>query len=318
MRRQWQAGMIALARSPRIKAAMQRSRAGGRLATRYVHGETAAVAARGAAARLAGRGLRSSLFHLGEYVDTEELVAINRDAKLAAAQALGAAGLDVHVSLDPTQVGERQSPELARRNLIAVAEAVAQASNRRPGVHCAMLDMEDRSLTDPTIAHHDALADAGLPTALTLQAYLHRSADDLDRQIRRGARVRLVAGAFAADRSVAFTRRADIKANYRRLLDRMFSAEAREAGFYPIVATHDEALCAHAREAADAGGWPADGFEFEQLLGVRESLSEALCAEGHRVRLYAPFGTDWWPHAARRIGENPRNAGLLLRSVLSR
>ncbi len=128
--------------------------------------------------------------------------------------------------------------------------------------------------------------------------------------------MRLVHGALAADRGAAFARRG-AKANFRRLIDLMFSREARGAGLYPIVATHDERLHAHALERAAAGGWRAgEGYEFEMLLGVRPGLAEALARRGERVRLYVPFGRDWWPYAVRRVGENPRNAWLLARSAL--
>src|SRR5690606_31236226 len=105
--------------------------------------------------------------------------------------------------------------------------------------------------------------------ALTLQAYLKRTGADLKRQIARGSKVRLVKGAFAAGEDVALTRQADIKANSRRLIDMMLSKEARETGFYPIIATHDIKLHDHAIDRARANGWAADQWEFEMLLGVR-------------------------------------------------
>jgi len=309
--------MIGLARSPRAKSFMQSARATSGLATRYVAGETPAQSV-GRAEELLGRhGLRSSLFYLGEYVDTPSLVEENVANKLAVAKALGRAGLDVHVSVDPTQVGHGLDPELARRNVLAIAEAVAHAANNRPGVHGAMLDMEDQAVTNFTIALHDDLRAAGLPSALTLQAYLRRTEEDLLSQIRAGARVRLVSGAFAAGRDVAFTRRTEIKSRFRRLIDMMFSPEARDRGFYPVVATHDNRLHAHATGRAEANGWRPDEYEFEMLLGVRGEVAKALARQGQRVRLYLPFGRDWWPHAARRIGENPRNAWLLARSAIA-
>ena len=316
VRRTWQSAMIGLARSQRTKAFMQRTRLTSGLATRYVAGSRPEDGVSRAEALLSRHGIRSSLFYLGEYVETPSLVAENVANKLAVVEALGAAGLDVHVSIDPTQVGHGLDPALARRHILTIAEAVARASNNRPGVHCAMLDMEDQSVIDPTIALHDALRAAGLPAALTLQAYLRRTEDDLAKQIQSGSRIRLVAGAFAAGRDVAFTRRADIKANFRRLIERMFSPAARDRGFYPIVATHDDRLHAHTVEQAERHGWRPGDYEFEMLLGVRGDVAEALARAGQRVRLYVPFGQDWWPHAVRRIGEHPRNAWLLARSMV--
>ena len=318
LRRIWQSSMITLARSKALKAAIQGSHATSALAMRYVAGRSAEAAIDRAAALLDRYQIRSSLFYLGEYVDSRELVEENVAAKIAAAGLLGNIGLDVHVSVDPTQIGYGLDVDLARRNALRVAESVAQYAAGRPGVHALMLDMEDQTVVDATIGLHDAVRSAKLPAALTLQAYLRRTEADLLVQIRRGARVRLVKGAFAAARTVAFTRGADIKANSRRLIDLMFSREARDAGFYPIVATHDDRLQAYAIERAAAGGWRPRDYEFEMLLGVRLDLAENLARQGERVRLYLPFGRDWWPYALRRIGENPQNAWLLLRSLVAR
>jgi len=310
--------MIGLARSERIKRILQNARATSALARRYVAGKTAAAGVERARVLLAERGIRSSLFFLGEYVDQLDLVRLNVEQKKAVASALGAARLDVHVSVDPTQIGYSIDPALARSNAFEIAESIRAAAGKTGGFHCLMIDMEDAGVIDASIALHDALRRQGLPTALTLQAYLRRTESDLAAQLCTGAKVRLVKGAFAAGRDIAFTKQAEIKANHRRLIDLMFSPEARESGFYPIVATHDDALHAHAVAQAERHGWPSDSYEFEMLMGVRGDVAATLAAHGHRVRLYVPFGKDWWPYAARRIGENPRNAILLLRSLFGR
>jgi proline dehydrogenase len=316
IRRTWQSGMIALARSQTAKAAMQRFGAASALASRFVAGADAEEAVDRATALRVEHSIRGSLFYLGEYVDRPELVAENVAAKLAIAVLLGRAGLDVHVSVDPTQIGHSLDPGKERQNAFAIAEAIQQAAGQRAGVHALMFDMEDHSVVDATIALHDAVSSAGLPAALTLQAYLRRTEADIRAQIRRGARLRLVKGAFAAGRDIAFTRRTEIKVNSRRLIDLMFSKGARDAGCYPSIATHDDRLQAYALERAAAGGWRAGEYEFEMLLGVRSDVAEDLARRGEGVRLYLPFGRDWWPYAVRRIGENPRNATLLLRSVV--
>ncbi|WP_306118547.1 MULTISPECIES: proline dehydrogenase family protein [unclassified Roseitalea] len=175
----------------------------------------------------------------------------------------------------------------------------------------------DTSVTQVTIALHDTLQGAGLPVALTLQAYRRRTWDDMVRQVERGSRIRLVKGAFAAGPDLAFQTQREIKSNSRHLIDLMLSPEARERGFYPVVATHDTALHEHAIAAVRRNGWEQGTYEFEMLLGVREDVARDLAARGERVRLYVPFGRDWWPHAVRRIGENPRNAVLLARSLVT-
>lgn len=316
-RRTWQATMIALARSARITRLMQGSRTGTELARRYVGGGDAAAAVHTGKA-LMQSGIRSSMFYLGEYVDTRELMAENVHAKLDVVQALRPTSLDRHVSIDPTQLGHSIDPSLCLEHTMQIARAVADASRGREGVHCVMLDMEDHSLNEPTIALHDTLKLQGLPVALTLQAYLRRTEADMNVQLRKGSKVRLVKGAFAAGSDRAFTSQAEIKESYRRLLRLMFSREARRSGFYPIVATHDDRLHALAIQLARENDWKPGEYEFEMLLGARPDVTQALATQGERVRLYLPFGRDWWPYAVRRIGENPRNATLLMRSVLGR
>lgn len=316
-RRAWQTAMIGLARSAPAKSFMQNTRATSRLATRYVAGSSAEAGVERAQCLHDEAGIRSSLFYLGEYAETMAAVNASVAAKLAAAELLGYAGLDTHISLDPTQLGYGLSDASCRSNAFAIAEAVARASNNRTGVHCAMLDMEDDACVDFTILLHNELHAARLPAAITLQAYLRRTEDDLRDLIGKGAKVRIVNGAFAADRNIALTARKEIKENYRRLVGILLSRKARECGVYPSIATHDENLHTHAIECAGKNGWKPGEFEFEMLLGVRHDVAMRLARTGQLVRLYVPFGHDWWPHAVRRIGENPRNAWLLARSVLS-
>lgn len=311
----WQRAMIKMACSERMKTAVQGARSTSKLATRYVGGPTAVSAAH-EAKLLVAAGIRSSLFYLGEYVTSAELVDENRRNKLAAVKTLQQAGLDIHISVDPTQIGQSIDPQLAAANALEIATAIRDAIGVQPGVHCLMLDMEDSSVTTATIALHDMLHDRGLPVALTLQAYLKRTATDMAAQIARGAKVRLVHGAFAAGPDIAHTNREHAKENYRALARQMLSADAKRSGFYPIFATHDERLHRDIVAIAKANGWSSDQYEFEMLYGARPDVAARLSKEGYRVRLYLPFGVDWWPYAMRRIGENPRNAMLLIKGVL--
>ena len=182
-----------------------------------------------------------------------------------------------------------------------------------------MLDMEDQSFTDATIALHNELRAAGLPVALTLQAYLRRTEADLeppDRARRpcasRQGRLRRRRG----DELHADATRSS--ANSRRLIDLMFSRRARDSGFYPSIASHDDALQRYAAKRAEANSWPADTWEIEMLLGVRDDARRCDVAELRPMRLYLPFCCDLWPYAILRIGETPANASLLTRSLISR
>lgn len=320
MRRVWQSAMIGLARMERLKRAVQSWRATSALAERYVAGRDASDAIRRAEALRADLGLRVSAFYLGEYVTDPDVIAETVTRKREVAEMLARTGLDVHVSVDSTQIGQIVDARDTMENATAIAEAMrgALAGRERPGhLDALMFDMEDATVIDDTIALHDTLQDKGYPVALTLQAYLKRTAADLGRQVARGGRVRLVKGAFIAGDDIAYASNTDIKANYRRLIAIMFSKQARDGGFYPIVATHDDRLHDYALELARTNAWPKDAFEFEMLLGVRGDVAKRLASDGYRVRLYTPFGKDWWPYAVRRIGENPANAMLLARSLIS-
>ncbi|WP_316290965.1 proline dehydrogenase family protein [Aestuariicoccus sp. MJ-SS9] len=297
---------------------MQTSRATSFLRGKYVAGESEAQGVERALTLLQDCGIRSSLFYMGEYVDTLDLVAQNVENKVKVAEALRDHALDIHISVDPTQIGHHIDPALVEDRAYRIARTIKDAiGNKTDGVNCLMFDMEDASLNDPTIAIHNKLQNEGFPVALTLQAYLYRTEADLAAQIARGSRVRLVKGAFAAGSELAFQSTNEIKDNSRKLIAMMLSQEAREAGFYPIIATHDTRLHDFAIAQARRNGWKPGSYEFEMLLGVREDVAKRLSENGERVRLYVPFGRDWWPHAARRLGENPANAVLLARSLAS-
>ncbi|WP_114009846.1 proline dehydrogenase family protein [Cohaesibacter intestini] len=315
MRRFWQKGMIALARSSRLKHFMQSNRGASKLATRYVGGDNV-VEALDCANRLSRSNIRSSLFYLGEYVDTHELVDRNITSINRAIDMISLSELDGHLSVDPTQVGCSIDWDKGAAAFWPIAEALKKAVGERDGVHCLMIDMEDDSVVERTVALYHALHADGYPVALTLQAYLKHTEGDLEKVIRQGGKVRLVKGAFVAGSDIAHVGNAAVKANYYRLVDRMLSKEALEYGFYPIFATHDHEIHGYAIETARANGWPQCSYEIEMLYGARDDVAEELSAHGERVRLYLPFGADWWPYAIRRIGENPKNLNLLLRSLI--
>lgn len=315
-RRVWQRVMIALATNPWLKELMQNRAAASLLARRFVTAGTADQGAR-VALNLPAHGIRPSLFYLGEYVRDPSLIEQTVQNKMAAARALRGLGLDAHVSVDPTQIGATVDLALCRRNALRIAAAIGEATRGAQGRSCLMLDMEDYSVVDPTIAVHDEIMAAGHPVAITLQAYLRRTGDDLEAKLRQGAFVRIVKGAFVAASDIAYTSRRAIRHRYLELAEMALSSPDRTERFYPSFATHDERLQAQIARLADAAGVGRGGYEFEMLYGVRNDLAERLARAGHCVRLYMPFGTDWWPYALRRVGENPRNVFMLARALLS-
>jgi proline dehydrogenase len=309
----WQSGMIALARSPRVTRWMQQNRATAALARRFVGGLTAEEGVV-AAKRLHHAGFKTSLYYLGEYVADPERIAETVRQKKLAIMLLKDAQLQVHLSVDPTQIGYGYSDALGERNALEVGRSIQQTTGDQPVL---MLDMEDAGYVTRTLALYHLLLGEGIPVAQTLQAYLRRTTDDLAPIVEQGGRVRLVKGAFADARPHAFQSRAEIDESYLALARVMLGATAKARGFRPVFGTHDAALIAEIRLIAKNGGWSPGAYEFEMLYGVRTELQRHLHDQGEQVRLYLPFGKDWWPYAIRRVGESPRNAALLARALVS-
>ncbi|WP_319582238.1 proline dehydrogenase family protein [uncultured Pseudodesulfovibrio sp.] len=311
----WQKMMIGLARSESVTRRMQNSRFMGRFASRFVGGRDGAEGL-ARARTLREQKLSASLFYLGEYVaDPLEIETTSR-ALAEVAQGLGRSGLDVHLSVDPTQLGAMISWEACRENVTELAREVA--ANAGAGRDVLMLDMEDSTVTQPTLDLYDHLRSENLPVAVTIQAYLHRTPDDLARLVAGGAMVRLVKGAFAEPGKKAVTGRRDRDDAYRKAIVTLLSPEARERGVYPVFGTHDHRMVAFAEHVAATNGWQRDQWEVEMLLGVRTAYQRELADRGVAVRLYLPFGRDWWPYSIRRVGENPKNLGFVFRSMVGR
>lgn len=315
MKRLWQSWMIALARSPRVTRWMQGNRATASIARRFVAGADA-VQAMAVARDLHQAGFKASLYYLGEYVTDPAIVAENGRQKIAAAESLSGADLQIHVSLDSTQIGYAIDETAGEQLALKIGARIRELGARRTGDDpVLMLNMEDADYVDRILALRTRLLAAGVPVAQTLQAYLKRSAGDLASIMAAGGHVRLVKGAFADPRPHAYQGKGEIDANYLQLARRMLGADAKANGFRPVFGTHDDALIAEIRRIAKDGGWQAGEYEFEMLYGVRTELQKHLRAQGEQVRLYLPFGKDWWPYAVRRVGESPRNAALLARAV---
>jgi len=316
MKRMWQSWMIALARSPGMTRWMQGNRATASIARRFVAGADAAQAT--AVARdLEKAGFKTSLYFLGEYVTDPAIVAENGQQKIRIAEALGAAHLQIHVSIDSTQIGYAIDEQAGEQLALKIGARIRDLGQAHGAPPVLMLNMEDAEFVDRILALRAQLLAAGVPVAQTLQAYLKRSADDLAPIIKAGGQVRLVKGAFADPRRHAYQGKAEIDGNYLALARRMLSSEAKQSGFRPVFGTHDDVLVAEIRLIAKNGGWQPGQYEFEMLYGVRTELQRQLRAAGEQVRIYLPYGRAWWPYAVRRIGESPRNAALLARAVMS-
>jgi proline dehydrogenase len=309
----WQRAMIRLARSRSVTGFMQNNAFTRGLASRFVGGVDAASAI-SKANELKEQGIAASLFYLGEYVESPEAIEESVTQIIHIVGQLGQAGLDLHVSVDPTQIGYSLSDELGEKNALRIGQALSEQKGN--GRKLLMLDMEDFSFVQRTLDLRSHLSQAGCLTAITIQAYLRRSEQDTRYLIQSGVdAVRLVKGAFVESKARAWTTRQDIDDNYIHLAGLLLSPEAKAKGVYPIFATHDDRLIDAVASLARENGYSQAAYEFEMLYGVRTSLQEELVAGGYRVRLYLPYGTQWWPYTVRRIGENPANARFVLYAI---
>ncbi len=229
--------MISLARSSRITRFMQTNRITSNLAKRFIAGSNVDAAV-STAQSLMKEGFHPSLYYLGEYVDSKELIDQNITQIISASHSLNRSGLDNHLSVDPTQIGYLVSDDLGKENALKIANSMTEQSNQNNKY--LMLDMEDDSYVQKTLDLHRLLRKENLPAAITIQAYLHRSEQDIRGLIELGTSVRLVKGAFVGRPDFAWTRKKDIDDHYIHLAKLLLSSLAKKNRVYPIFGTHDE------------------------------------------------------------------------------
>lgn len=295
---------IALSESPRAQQFVLRNRLARRASRRFVAGETLAEAL-AAVAEVNRLGIHASLNYLGEKTTSPGEAASARGKYIEMLEAIHAERADCNLSIKLSQLGMAIAESLAESHVRAVLEAA-----RRADIF-VRIDMEESPLAEPTLALWRRLwAEGHRNVGLVIQAYLYRSAQDVETLVQAGARIRLVKGAYREPPSVAYPKKADVDANYRRLM-----ALLLRRGTYPAIATHDESLVAGARTQAAREAIPPDRFEFQMIYGVRRDLQVVLAREGYHVRVYVPFGEQWYPYFMRRLAERPANVVFLLRSL---
>ncbi len=272
-----------------------------RFARQWIAGEVmeAAIAR---TRRSNARGIGTILNLLGEHYEKPAEVAGAVEEYMTLLRQIKADGLDASVSIKLTQCGLRLSKDFCLENVLRI---LAQA--RALGVFLWM-DMESSPWTDATLEIYERCLQEWDRVGVCLQAYLKRTEGDLGRLLPLGGKVRLVKGAYREPSSVALKSRAEITANYLKLMELLF-----QEGEYFAVATHDLALVERARALAR----DADGrFEFEMLMGVRDPLKVELVKEGFRTVEYVPYGPRWLPYFSRRIHEKPSNLITMVKSLI--
>ena len=272
-----------------------------RIADRYIAGEELGDAVE-TVARLNAGGKTATIDVLGEEVGRREEVREITRAYLDAIEAISERGLDSNVSIKPTGLGLLLGYDVARENLEAVVRRAAEVGN------FVRIDMEDASTTEDTLRIYRELREAGLDNVgVVLQARLRRTLDDIEALAELRPNIRICKGIYLEPEEIAFTGFEEIRLNYVRCLEALDSAAS-----FVGVATHDEFLVSEAKRVMQ------EPYEFQMLLGVREPLGDQLVRDGARLRIYVPYGRQWYEYSLRRLQENPRIAGYVATDTVGR
>jgi proline dehydrogenase len=251
------------------------------------------------------QGMTWTVDVLGESVASRDMAIAAADTYIDTLNALDERGLDANVSLKLTQMGLEIDRDFCREN---VGRVVARA--REIGAF-VRIDMEDHTKTDVTLEFVRDLHEVHHDVGAVIQSYLRRSAADIEQLNRDQIRVRLCKGAYEEPADVAFKTREEVDDSYERLLETLLLN-----GRYPALATHDDRIIDHALKFIAEHEIPPDRYEFQMLYGIRRDLQERLVAMGQTVRVYVPYGTEWYPYYMRRLAERPQNVLFILGTVL--
>lgn len=275
-------------------------------ARRFIAGETIEDAI-GAVRRLEAQGLHHTLDHLGESVTTLEGTETCTREYLDLAGEAASAGIERNISLKLTQLGLDVDRAICVDNLRRIL-----AAGDRHGFF-VRIDMESSKHIPATLDIFETVWSHGNHNVgVVLQSCLHRTEKDLERVNGLGARVRLVKGAYREPKAVAHQLKSEVDAAYVHLAKRLLTD-----GTYPAIATHDETILTEVKRFTAEKAIAPDRYEFQMLYGIRRDLQASLTAEGYRMRVYVPFGKEWFPYFTRRLGERPANVAFVLRSLLA-
>ena len=274
-------------------------------ARRFIAGESLDEAI-AAARAVEASGLAFTLDYLGESVSSLEEADAATVEYGEMIDRIVESGIGRNISLKLTQLGLDLDAGRCLDHLRAIVGAASLHD------FFVRIDMENSPYVDATLDIFEALWREGLRNVgVVLQSALRRSEQDLERVLALGARVRLVKGAYKEPREVAWQRKADVDAAFLRLMQRLL-----DAGVFPAIATHDPAMIDATRQYATGRQIAPSRFEFQMLYGIRRDLQAALRAKGYGLRVYIPFGREWFPYFMRRLGERPANVGFVLRGIL--
>lgn len=299
-------GLLYLSRQQRIFNLIRNVGFARRMASRFVAGETIDTAI-AAVEQLNAKGITASLDLLGESVHSEEEARATGRQYLELLDRIAEKKLQANVSVKLTALGQDISDDLG----VEVVREVLERAKRYESF--VRLDMESSAYTERTIrTFEDRLySDYRDNVGIVLQSALRRTLSDVDRANEIQCRVRICKGAYLEAPDVAFPDKADVDRNYVEAMHRLM-----EHGRYPGLATHDEAIIAEAKRFANEKNITPDRFEFQMLYGVRRDLQEQIIREGWRIRVYVPFGSQWYPYLMRRLAERPANIAFMAGNIM--
>jgi proline dehydrogenase len=275
-------------------------------ARRFIAGENADEAIEAAKA-IQAKGMLLTMDQLGESITTLAEAETATAVYLALIEKIRAAGIDRNISVKPTQLGLDIDQQVCVANITRILELAKQHE------FFVRIDMENTPYIQKTLEMFGSVWEKGFRnTGVVLQSAVFRSEEDAKAMSRMGARVRLVKGAYKEPAALAHQAKADVDAAFVRIM-KVLLAE----GTYPAIATHDPKMIEATKAFAAEKGIPKEAYEFQMLYGIRRDLQQQLVADGYRMRIYVPFGKQWFPYFMRRLGERPANVGFVLKGILS-
>jgi proline dehydrogenase len=303
----FRAPVLWFANSPLVRRLVTGAGPGRRLALRFVAGETLDDGMR-VARQLNDRAAGAMLDHLGENVESADQASAAADGYVLALKRIEEEGLsDANISVKLTQLGLDVSEDICLENSHRVLEAAGELGT------LVMIDMESFDYVDRTLSIYRSLRKDHADVGVCVQAYLYRSAEDVRALAGEGATVRVCKGAYLEAQAVAFPRMSEVNRSYARL-----AATLLEAGCSVHIATHDERLIEGALRFVEDHGIPTHRFEFQMLYGIRRDLQDRLAKAGFPVRVYVPYGRQWYPYLTRRLAERPANLWFLASNLVRR
>jgi proline dehydrogenase len=276
-------------------------------ASRVVAGETIAEAIN-TVRQLNKKGLVCTLDHLGEFVFSVEEANESADYCIKTLEAIHQSGVDCNLSLKMTQLGLDISRELCMNNMRRILDAA-----KKNGNIFVRIDMEDYAHNEVTLEILDELLQDYDNVGTVIQAYLYKSADDIEKLKEKKVNLRLVKGAYKESPEVAFPNKADVDENYKKIIKQHLLN-----GCYAAIATHDDNIIAYVKRLEKEYNIPRTQFEFQMLYGIRPQSQVELAREGYKMRVYVPYGNDWYGYFMRRLAERPANVAFVIKGLFSK